>query len=116
MKCIECARCDKEKLMCYPKSLDCAKEYKLTENDLYTDRSCDFARPIGEPIINYYGFANAKASPIATELNVTDFENEEEFIKAYIKNGGLIDFDPFPIYELTKEEYDEYINKWRKND
>lgn len=41
-KCIDCAHCDAEKLLCHPESRDCLSEYKLDENDLYTENWCDF--------------------------------------------------------------------------
>jgi len=47
MKCIECACCNKEEMKCRPKSQDCEKEYDLTEEDLYTEQRCDFARKKG---------------------------------------------------------------------
>lgn len=41
-KCIDCAHCDEEKLLCHPESEDCREEYQLNENDLYTEDWCDF--------------------------------------------------------------------------
>ena len=41
-KCIDCVHCNKENLLCHPKSQDCRAEYKLDESDLRTDERCDF--------------------------------------------------------------------------
>ena len=41
-KCIDCANCDAEKLLCHPESIDCHEEYKLDKEDLYTAAWCDF--------------------------------------------------------------------------
>ena len=42
VRCIDCACCDVEKMMCHPNSMDCQKEYELDNNDLYTIARCDF--------------------------------------------------------------------------
>ena len=44
MKCIDCICCNKEEMKCYPNSRDCEKKYELTEEDLYTEQKCDFAK------------------------------------------------------------------------
>ena len=41
-KCIECACCDPEKLLCHPNDIDCAPEYQLLPEDLTTPKRCDF--------------------------------------------------------------------------
>lgn len=41
-KCIDCANCDEENLLCRPESADCNEEYELDNKDLYTEAWCDF--------------------------------------------------------------------------
>lgn len=114
MKCIECACCNKEEMKCYPKSQDCGKEYDLTEEDLYTEQKCDFARKKGEPIMNYYelcyfhGRKDTGSIYVKTEINLVDFIDEDEFLAELVKRNelDLMEVDTITnIYELTEQEY-----------
>ena len=44
IKCINCINCNEKEKKCFPKSKDCRKEYELSEEDLYTEKECDFAK------------------------------------------------------------------------
>lgn len=41
-KCIDCAHCNANELLCHPESKDCKAEYKLDPEDLTTPQRCDF--------------------------------------------------------------------------
>lgn len=42
VKCIDCAHCDEENMLCHPESVDCYEVYQLDETDLCTEARCDF--------------------------------------------------------------------------
>lgn len=44
IRCLDCEHCCLEEKKCYPESEDCASEYNLNDEDIYTMRKwdCDF--------------------------------------------------------------------------
>ena len=112
MKCIECVHCDKENLKCHPESMDCAKEYDLTKEDLYTENDCDFASKISDsPAWNYYIIESTKKRTIyiKTQENLARFANNRAFVEKLIQDGKVPEIkrpeDVTSVYEITKEEY-----------
>lgn len=111
MKCIECACCDEEKMKCFPKSLDCEREYNLTEEDLRMEKVCDFARKRGEPIVNYYELRSIDGAVVVctkTEINLLDSADRVAFLAELVKRGELEKVcarKVAKVYELTEEEY-----------
>lgn len=95
-------------MKCFPKSLDCEREYDLTEEDLYMEKKCDFARKKGEPIVNRYGLYSICGDFVAsveTEINLLDFADKATFLAELVKRNELSATDAMEvakIYELTR--------------
>lgn len=107
MKCINCIYCNVSERKCRPKSQDCNYEYILEENDLFTEKRCDFARKKGENIIYYYMLQDiyGKMLCIKTKYNLKDFSCNKDFLKKVAKENGVNIINISNIYELTEKEY-----------
>ena len=114
MKCIECGNCNRDDMKCRLKSVDCAKEYDLTEEDLYSDKDCDFARSKDDNsyyyLLLYITFPiNKGKCAIRTNINKTDFLTMDKFVIELKRNNVIpSDLKVQKVFEITEKEYKEY--------
>ena len=109
MKCIDCEHCDPNKLKCYPKSMDCKKEYDLTADDLYIEKDCEFSAKKGNA--KYYYVIGKHGKLIETSSSIMDFGGDKKiFLENLVKDRKLseeyLNTPIIDIYELRRDEYE----------